>query len=64
MKSARIAVAYVGQRARTYPRPARSYASARGVVQYAQTHPGVSCMRKVDIASYAITSPRTVREDI
>jgi hypothetical protein len=38
-------------------------------VQYAQTHRGVSFRRKVDIASYAIasyaiTSPRTVREDI
>ena len=33
-------------------------------IQYAQSHPGVSFMRKVDIANYAITSPRTVREDI
>src|SRR6202166_4349912 len=33
-------------------------------ILYAQSHPGVSFMRKVDIANYAITSPRTVREDI
>ena len=33
-------------------------------IQYAQSHPGVSFMRKVDIANYAITSPHTVREDI
>jgi peptidoglycan/xylan/chitin deacetylase (PgdA/CDA1 family) len=33
-------------------------------IQYAQSHPGVSFMRKVDIANYAMTSPRTVREDI
>jgi peptidoglycan/xylan/chitin deacetylase (PgdA/CDA1 family) len=33
-------------------------------IQYAQSHQGVSFMRKVDIANYAITSPRTVREDI
>jgi len=33
-------------------------------VQYAQSHPGVSFMRKVGIANYAITSPLTVREDI
>ena len=33
-------------------------------IQYAQSHPGVSFMRKVDIANYAITSPGTVREDI
>jgi peptidoglycan/xylan/chitin deacetylase (PgdA/CDA1 family) len=33
-------------------------------IQYAQSHPGVTFMRKVDIANYAITSPRTVREDI
>ena len=33
-------------------------------IQYAQSHPGVSFMRKVDIANYAIASPRTVREDI
>jgi peptidoglycan/xylan/chitin deacetylase (PgdA/CDA1 family) len=33
-------------------------------IQYAQSHAGVSFMRKVDIANYAITSPRTVREDI
>src|SRR5438445_115525 len=33
-------------------------------IQYAQSHPGVSFMRKVDIANYAISSPRTVREDI
>ena len=33
-------------------------------IQYAQSHPGVSFMRKVDIANYAITSPRTVREEI
>jgi peptidoglycan/xylan/chitin deacetylase (PgdA/CDA1 family) len=33
-------------------------------IQYAQSHPGVSFMRKVDIANYAITSPRTIREDI
>jgi hypothetical protein len=33
-------------------------------VQSVQTHPGVSCMRKMDIASYAITSARTVRENI
>jgi len=33
-------------------------------IQYAQSHPGVTLMRKVDIANYAITSPRTVREDI
>jgi peptidoglycan/xylan/chitin deacetylase (PgdA/CDA1 family) len=33
-------------------------------IQYAQSHPGVSFMRKVDIANYAITSPRTVREGI
>src|SRR6267154_1620904 len=32
-------------------------------IQYAQSHPGVSFMRKVDIANYAITSPRTIRED-
>ncbi len=33
-------------------------------IKDAQSHPGVSFMRKVDIANYAITSPRTVREDI
>jgi peptidoglycan/xylan/chitin deacetylase (PgdA/CDA1 family) len=33
-------------------------------IQYAQSHPGVSFMRKVDIANYAIASPRTVRENI
>jgi peptidoglycan/xylan/chitin deacetylase (PgdA/CDA1 family) len=33
-------------------------------IKYAQSHPGVSFMRKVDIANYAITSPRTVREGI
>src|SRR5258707_15218156 len=33
-------------------------------IQYAQSHRGVSFMRKVDIANYAMTSPRTVREDI
>src|ERR1700722_17667996 len=33
-------------------------------IQYAQSHPDVSFMRKVDIANYAIASPRTVREDI
>lgn len=33
-------------------------------IQYAQSHRGVSFMRKVDIANYAITSPRTIREDI
>ena len=33
-------------------------------IQYAQSHPGVSFMRKVDIANYAMESPRTVREDI
>jgi peptidoglycan/xylan/chitin deacetylase (PgdA/CDA1 family) len=33
-------------------------------IQYVQSHPGVSFMRKVDIANYAITNPRTVREDI
>src|ERR1700689_502787 len=33
-------------------------------IQYAQSHPGVSFMRKVDIANYAITSPRTIREDV
>jgi peptidoglycan/xylan/chitin deacetylase (PgdA/CDA1 family) len=33
-------------------------------IQFAQSHPGVTFMRKVDIANYAITSPRTVREDI
>jgi hypothetical protein len=32
--------------------------------QYAKSHTGVSFMRKVDVANYAITSPRTVREDI
>jgi peptidoglycan/xylan/chitin deacetylase (PgdA/CDA1 family) len=32
-------------------------------IQYAQSHPDVSFMRKVDIANHAITSPRTVRED-
>jgi len=33
-------------------------------ILYAQSHQGVSFMRKVDIANYAITSPRTVREEI
>src|ERR1700722_5339800 len=33
-------------------------------IQYAQSHPGVTFMRKVDIANYAITSRRTVREEI
>ena len=33
-------------------------------IQYAQSHTDVTFMRKVDIANYAITSPRTVREDI
>ena len=33
-------------------------------IQYSQSHPAVTFMRKVDIANYAITSPRTVREDI
>jgi peptidoglycan/xylan/chitin deacetylase (PgdA/CDA1 family) len=33
-------------------------------IRYAQSHPGVSFMRKVDIANYAITSPRTLREDV
>ena len=33
-------------------------------IQYAQSHSGVAFMRKVDIANYAITSPRTVREGI
>jgi hypothetical protein len=33
-------------------------------IKDAQSHPGVSFMRKVDIANYAITSPRTVREGI
>jgi len=33
-------------------------------LQYAQSHQGVSFMRKVDIANYAITSPRTIREGI
>jgi peptidoglycan/xylan/chitin deacetylase (PgdA/CDA1 family) len=33
-------------------------------IQYAQSHPGVSFMRKVDIANYALASPRTIREDI
>ena len=33
-------------------------------IQYAESHRGVTFMRKVDIANYAITSPRTVREDI
>src|SRR5712671_4733126 len=33
-------------------------------IQYAQSHPGVTFMRKVDIADYAITSPRTIREGI
>ena len=33
-------------------------------IQYAQSHSDVTFMRKVDIANYAITSPRTVREDI
>jgi peptidoglycan/xylan/chitin deacetylase (PgdA/CDA1 family) len=33
-------------------------------IQYAQSHPGVVFMRKVDIANYAIASPRTVREDV
>src|SRR6202140_49896 len=33
-------------------------------IEYAQSHSGVAFMRKVDIANYAITSPRTIREDI
>jgi peptidoglycan/xylan/chitin deacetylase (PgdA/CDA1 family) len=33
-------------------------------IQYAQSHPDVTFMRKVDIANYAMESPRTVREDI
>src|SRR5882724_1610251 len=33
-------------------------------IQYAQSRSGVAFMRKVDIANYAITSPRTVREGI
>jgi peptidoglycan/xylan/chitin deacetylase (PgdA/CDA1 family) len=33
-------------------------------IQYAQSHPDVSFMRKIDIANHAIASPRTVREDI
>jgi len=31
-------------------------------IQYAQSHPAVTFMRKVDIANYAIASTRTVRE--
>jgi peptidoglycan/xylan/chitin deacetylase (PgdA/CDA1 family) len=33
-------------------------------IQYAQSHPAVTFMRKVDIANYAIASTRTVREGI
>jgi peptidoglycan/xylan/chitin deacetylase (PgdA/CDA1 family) len=33
-------------------------------IRYAQSHPGVTFMRKVDIANYAIASTRTVREEI
>ncbi len=33
-------------------------------IQYAQSRSGVAFMRKVDIADYAITSPRTIREGI
>ena len=44
-------------------RPARTRV-LEDFIQYAQSHPGVSFMRKVDIANYAITSPHTVREDI
>jgi peptidoglycan/xylan/chitin deacetylase (PgdA/CDA1 family) len=33
-------------------------------IQYAQSHPGVTFMRKVDIANYAIASTRTVREGL
>jgi hypothetical protein len=33
-------------------------------IQYAQSHPGVTFMRKVDIANYAIASTRTVRDGI
>jgi len=33
-------------------------------IQYAQSHPGVTFMRKIDIANYAIASARTVREGI
>jgi peptidoglycan/xylan/chitin deacetylase (PgdA/CDA1 family) len=44
-------------------RPARTRV-LEDFILYAQSHPGVSFMRKVDIANYAITSPRTVREDI
>jgi peptidoglycan/xylan/chitin deacetylase (PgdA/CDA1 family) len=33
-------------------------------IQYAQSRPGVSFMRKVDIANYAIKSPHTIREGI
>jgi peptidoglycan/xylan/chitin deacetylase (PgdA/CDA1 family) len=44
-------------------RPARMRV-VEDFIQYAQSHPDVSFMRKVDIANYAITSPRTIREDI
>ena len=33
-------------------------------IQYAQSHPGVTFMRKVDIANYAIASAATIREGI
>jgi len=33
-------------------------------IQYAQSHPGVTFMRKVEIANYAIASPQTVREHL
>jgi hypothetical protein len=36
----------------------------RVLEDFIQDAPGVSFMRKVDIVNYAITSPRTVREDI
>jgi peptidoglycan/xylan/chitin deacetylase (PgdA/CDA1 family) len=44
-------------------RPARMRA-LEDFIQYAQSHPGVTFMRKVDIANYAIASTRTVREGI
>src|SRR6267154_2541406 len=44
-------------------RPARMRA-LEDFIQYAQSHSAVTFMRKVDIANYAIASPRTVREGI
>ncbi len=53
----------VSARDRIVGRPARMRV-LEDFIEYAQSHPGVSFMRKVDIANYAITSPSTIREDV